>query len=139
MANSTLEYKIPSGGYAPAKLCTALSLKDYIADNAPNISESQLNTYTRDGISQAGILTNFTVAQRWSVQANYYHDMTENDMLESLLGVTYNDDCWFLGLTFSSYILSSGDVAQIYPEPGPEYESKVSLNIGIKGWAKMQA
>ena len=78
-------------------------------------------------------MTNFTVAQRWSVQANYYHDMTENDMLESLLGVTYNDDCWFLGLTFSRHILSSGDVAQIYPEPGPEYESKVSLNIGIKG------
>ncbi|MGO1189437.1 LPS assembly protein LptD [Vibrio casei] len=131
LANSTLEYKIPSGGYA--QLNYRYISKDYIADNAPNISESQLNTYTRDGISQAGILTNFTVAQRWSVQANYYHDMTENDMLESLLGVTYNDDCWFLGLTFSRHILSSGDVAQIYPEPGPEYESKVSLNIGIKG------
>ena len=31
-------------------------------------------------------------------------------MLESLVGVTYNDDCWFLGLTFLATSLSSGDV-----------------------------
>ncbi|OEF22970.1 LPS assembly protein LptD [Vibrio rumoiensis] len=131
LANSTVEYKIPTGGYA--QLNYRYISKSYIQDNAPGISDSQLDKYTRDGISQAGVLTSFNVAQRWSVQANYYHDLTENDMLESLLGVTYNDDCWFLGLTFSRHILSSTDVSTIYPEPGPEYESKVSLNIGIKG------
>lgn len=129
MANSTLEYKLPGGGYT--QLNYRYISKGYIEDNTTNLNN--VDQYTRDGISQAGIMNSFTIAQRWSVQANYYHDLTEQNMLESLVGVTYNDDCWFLGLTYSRHIMNSGDVRSVYPEPGPEYESKVSLNIGIKG------
>lgn len=131
IANSTIEYKLPGGGYT--QLNYRYVSKDYILDNASGLTESSLNSYTRDGISQAGFLTSFNMAKRWDVRASYFHDLTENQMLESLLGVTYNDDCWFLGLTFTRHIINSGNVSAIYPEPGGEYESKVSLNIGIKG------
>ncbi|WP_417879999.1 LPS assembly protein LptD [Vibrio sp.] len=134
LANSTLEYKLPFGGHT--QLSYRYIAKSYIEDNAGSIgSQNNIGKYTRDGISQAGIVNSFTVAKRWSVQANYYHDLTEDYMLESLVGVTYNDDCWFLGLTYSRHQMSPGNVYldTVYPEPGPEYESKVSLNIGIKG------
>lgn len=130
LANSTLEYKLPGGGHT--QLSYRYIAKSYIEDNAGNIGNN-IDRYTRDGISQAGIMNSFTIAKRWSVQANYYQDLTENNMLESLVGVTYNDDCWFLGLTYSRHIMNSDDVRNVYPEPGPEYEDKVSLNIGIKG------
>ncbi len=131
VANSTIEYKLPGGGYT--QLNYRYVDKGYILDNASGLSESRLNTYTRDGISQAGFLTGFKVAQRWDVRGSYFYDLTEDQMLEGLVGVTYNDDCWFLGLTFTRHIVNSGSVADIYPEPGADYESKVSLNIGIKG------
>lgn len=130
LANSTLEYKLPGGGYT--QLNYRYISKNYIENNAGSIGDNA-DRYTRDGISQAGIMNSFTIAKRWRVQANYYHDLTEQNMLEALAGVTYSDDCWFLGLTYSRHIMNSGNVNDIYPEPGPDYESKVSLNIGIKG------
>lgn len=128
-ANSTIEYKLPTGY---TQLNYRYTSKEYIETSAPNIGD-RLDTYTRDGISQLGMLTQFKIVDRWDFNANYYHDLTENQMLEGLVGLTYNDDCWFLGVTYSRHMMSSGDVRNIYPEPGPEYEGKVSVNFGIKG------
>ncbi|WP_153447773.1 LPS assembly protein LptD [Vibrio algicola] len=131
-ANSTLEYKLPTGY---TQLNYRYTSKDYIQQSAPNILESQLDSYTRSGISQLGALTKFKITKRLDFNASYYYDLTENNMLEGLAGVTYNDDCWFLGVTYSHHIMSSGSVENVYAQngPGPEYEGKVSINIGIKG------
>ncbi len=132
IGSSTIEYRVPGRGYS--QLNYRYVTKDYIQANAPDIPDTRLNQYTRDGISQVGFLTGFNINRYWDAKAQYFHDLTENVMLESLANLTYTDDCWFFGLTYSHHIVAWDTVGQI--NPGPEYESKISVNVGLRGLGK---
>ncbi|MFV0574870.1 MAG: LPS assembly protein LptD [Vibrio sp.] len=136
--DATLEYRAETGGYIQTNY-------RYVSDDYITENDINTNAQTINGISQVGALTGFKLSDRWDVRASYYHDITEGNMLESLVGVTYNDDCWFLGLTFSRHIINprgEDGYDKNHPElslEDPFYDEKFSINFGLKGLGQSMA
>ncbi|CAM2809202.1 LPS assembly protein LptD [Vibrio rarus] len=127
-ADSTIEFR-QGAGYIQANY-------RYVTRNYldKTVGESiNLDTITTDGISQVGLLGGYKINRNWNVNAQYFHDTTEDIMLEALARVTYTSDCWYAGITYTDQLRSwPGGVGA--PSPGPEYEENISFNIGIIGF-----
>ncbi|USD66716.1 LPS assembly protein LptD [Vibrio sp. SCSIO 43136] len=129
LGNSTLEYRFDQG-YVQGNY--RYVSKEYINSNVSFINES--NTYTRNGISQAGLLTGFDINRNWKAEVQYFHDITENVRLESLAKLGYTSDCWFISFAYSNQIRDweGGIVGATGTEPS--YESNFKFDIGIRGF-----
>ncbi|ALR16584.1 MULTISPECIES: LPS assembly protein LptD [Vibrio] len=132
LANSTLEYQF-DGGFIQSNY--RYVTREYIEDT---IILENLDTITRKGISQAGIVAAYEFNQNWSASGQYYYDLNENNDLEWLAGLRYQSDCWYIGLTYSNQLLGWED--QIIGGSGAsaEYESNFSVSVGIQGFATNQ-
>ncbi|WP_194438456.1 LPS assembly protein LptD [Vibrio fluminensis] len=141
VANSTLEYR-SGNGYIQGNY--RYVTKEYIAqtvdldsivscdkDADPNCS---INSITRDGISQAGILTGYTFSPNWNASAQYFYDLTTEQSIEWLARLNYIDDCWYIGFTYSNQLRSWDPSFASYPEADAEYENNFSINFGIVGF-----
>ncbi len=129
LANSTLEYQF-DGGFIQGNY--RYVTREYIEDT---IILKNLDTITREGISQAGIVAAYEFNPRWSASGQYYYDLNENNNLEWLAGLRYQSDCWYIGLTYSNQLLG-WENQTIGSEA--EYENNFSFNIGIQGFATNQ-
>ncbi|GAK83495.1 outer membrane protein Imp [Vibrio ponticus] len=112
VANSTLEYR-NGNGYIQGNY--RYVTKEYIAQTVdldslvscdtstdPNCS---INSITRDGISQAGLLAGYTFSPNWNASAQYFYDLTTDQSIEWLARLNYVDDCWYIGFTYTnSYV-----------------------------------
>ncbi len=132
LANSTLEYQF-DGGFIQGNY--RYITREYIEDT---IILENLDTITRKGISQAGIVTAYEFNPNWSASAQYYYDLNEKNNLEWLAGLRYQSDCWYIGFTYSNQLLGWNN--QIIGTSGEsaEYESNFGLSIGIQGFATNQ-
>ncbi|WP_261816580.1 LPS assembly protein LptD [Vibrio gallicus] len=126
LANSTLEYR-RGAGYVQTNY--RFVSRKYIEDSVDGIN---VGSVTNDGISQVGLLGGYKFNKNWNVNAQYFHDTTENIMLEALARLTYTSDCWYVGVTYTDQLRSWDTVGA--PNPGPEYEENISFNIGIIGF-----
>lgn len=128
IANTSIEYRKPFGY---VQLNYRYVTKDYIQANAPDISDTQLNNYTEDGISQFGFLTQAKINDNWSTEIQYFHDTKENIMLEGLAGITYTDDCWSFGITYTRHIEDKKVDTDHF---GDNYEQSWGVNVGLRGF-----
>lgn len=130
LGNSTLEYR-DGNNYLQGTY--RYVSKDYIKQNVDFVDESE-NTYTRNGISQAGVLTGYQISRNWHTEIQYFHDLSENVMLEGLAKLGYTSDCWFVGFSYSQQ-LRDWQIVGDFDNP-PEYESNFKFNIGIRGFGQ---
>ncbi|MDF4922487.1 LPS assembly protein LptD, partial [Vibrio parahaemolyticus] len=132
LANSTLEYQF-NGGFIQGNY--RYVTREYIEDT---IILENLDTITRKGISQAGIVAAYEFNPNWSASGQYYYDLNENADLEWLASLRYQSDCWYIGVTYSNQLLGWEDQAIGSTGASPEYENNFSVNFGIQGFATNQ-
>ena len=131
LANSTFEYKLDNGFVQTNyRYVTKEYIDDNVGESIPNI-----DSITREGISQAGIVSGYQFTRNWYASAQYYHDMNEDIAIEWLANLRYTSDCWYVGMTYSNELRSwSGDTGYANPDSNPEYENNFSINFGIVGF-----
>ncbi len=133
LANSTLEYQF-DGGFIQGNY--RYVTREYIEDT---IILENLDTITRKGISQAGIVAAYEFNPNWSASGQYYYDLNENNDLEWLAGVRYQSDCWYIGLTYSNQLLGWDNQTIGTSGASAEYESNFGVSVGIQGFATNQS
>jgi LPS-assembly protein len=131
LANSTVEYRIDENGFVQANY--RYVTKEYIEDNVGD-TITNIDDITREGISQAGLVTGYQFSPKWYASAQYYHDMNENIAIEWLANLRYKDDCWYVGVTYSNELRSwtGGGYSDLNSDP--VYENNFSINFGIVGF-----
>ncbi|MEF1278251.1 LPS assembly protein LptD [Vibrio fortis] len=112
-----------------ARYVTREYIEDNVGDTITNIDE-----ITRDGISQAGLVTGYQFSPKWYASAQYYHDMNENIAIEWLANLRYKDDCWYVGVTYSNELRSWSGGGYSDLNSDPVYENNFSINFGIVGF-----
>ena len=132
LANSTIEYRIDENGFVQTSY--RYVTKEYIEDNVGD-TITNIDDITREGISQAGLVTGYQFSPKWYASAQYYHDMNEDIAIEWLANLRYKDDCWYVGVTYSKE-LRSWTTSDGYANPNsdPVYENNFSINFGIVGF-----
>lgn len=130
LGNSTLEYR-SNGGYIQGNY--RYVAKDYIRNTVGN-SITNIDSITKDGISQAGILAGYQLSSKWSASGQYYYDLTTDEALEWLANLTYISDCWYMGFTYSNQLKRWNGNFVTDPYATPIYENNFSFNIGIIGF-----
>ena len=125
--NSTLEYRF-NGGYIQGNY--RYVTREYIAETV----DLNLDAITEDGISQAGLLTSYQISPKWSVNGQYFYDLTTEQDLEWLAGVRYTSDCWYIGFSYSNRLKEWEPAFSNYPDSEPEYENDFQINFGIIGF-----
>lgn len=132
LANSTLEYQFKNGFIQGNYRYVT---RDYIEDT---IILENLDTITRKGISQAGIVAAYDINRNWSASGQYYYDLNESIDLEWLASLRYQSDCWYIGFTYSNQLLGWDNAIIGADGASAEYENNVSVNFGIQGFATNQ-
>ncbi|MGF1714847.1 LPS assembly protein LptD [Photobacterium chitinilyticum] len=126
LANATMEYREDA---LFSQLNYRYVSKDYIKQSLPD--NDQIDNYTEDGISQLGFSTGFPVYGGLSLRGDYYHDLTENQMLEGQITLNYRSACWMISLGYNEYLKSRSDVNS---QPA-EYEQNFSVSFSLLGLA----
>jgi len=126
LANATMEYREND---LFSQLNYRYVSKDYIKQSLPD--NDQIDNYTEDGISQLGFSTGFPVYGGLSLRGDYYHDLTENQMLEGQITLNYSSACWMISLGYNEYLKSRSDVNS---QPA-EYEQNFSISFSLLGLA----
>ncbi|WP_176466118.1 LPS assembly protein LptD [Vibrio metoecus] len=130
LGNSTLEYR-SNGGYIQGNY--RYVAKDYIRNTVGN-SITNIDSITKDGISQAGLLAGYKLSRKWFASGQYYYDLTTDEALEWLANLTYTSDCWYMGFTYSNQLKRWNGNFVTDPYATPIYENNFSFNIGIIGF-----
>ncbi|SJN59513.1 LPS-assembly protein LptD precursor [Vibrio ruber DSM 16370] len=128
LSNSTLEYRHDKGFIQTNYRYVT---QDYIEDTVGDTLD--VNSLTKDGISQLGVVAQYNLTPKWQTKALYYYDLTTDNPLEWQANLTYLSDCWFIGLTYSRELDKWTPSFQQYPDAEARYESNLSVNIGIIG------
>ncbi|WP_394245242.1 LPS assembly protein LptD [Vibrio astriarenae] len=136
-ANTTLEYR-HSGGYVQAnyRYVSKEYIEETLGDSIDDLSDlgSGIDSITKDGISQVGLLTGYQINRNWNAQVHYFYDLTIQEDLEWLANLNYTSDCWYVGFTYSNQLRNwSANGANFY-DSNPVYENNLSINFGIVGF-----
>lgn len=120
--NTTIEYR--------NDLFFAQSSYRYVSRNyiASTTGNQNLDLVTKNGISQIGVVSGFPITSKISFNAQYFHDTTQDIMLESLMQLTYRSSCWTIGLGYNEYLLSRSNINDL-----PKYENNISLSFSLLG------
>ncbi|MGF1682004.1 LPS assembly protein LptD [Photobacterium makurazakiensis] len=129
-ANGALEYR--EGGLFSQINYRYIS-RDYLLENV--LDEDDLDRYTEDGISQLGFSTGFPVADGVTLRGDYYHDLTENQMLEGQITLNFRTACWMISLGYNEYLKTRGNVST----SAAEYEQNFSISFSLLGLAGVPA
>lgn len=120
--HTTLEYRNPSFF---AQTSYRYVSKKYIAST---IGEANLDLITDDGISQFGFVTGFPITNNISVRGQYFHDFTQDLMIENQIGMTYTSSCWMLGFSFNEYLLARSNIYDT-----PKYDNNFTFTFSLLG------
>ncbi|CAM2963490.1 LPS assembly protein LptD [Vibrio mytili] len=129
LANSTMEYRF-NRGFIQGNY--RYVTREYIEDT---IILENLDTITRKGISQAGIVGAYEFNPNWSASGQYYYDLNENMDLEWLASLRYQSDCWYIGFTYANQLVGWENQAIGSDGSSAEYENNFGVNFGIQGFA----
>ncbi len=123
VGNSALEYRV-GGDYIQANY--RYVTKEYIEST---VNFSNIDSITRRGISQLGLLGGYRFNPSWIVKGQYFYDTTENVSMEWLAQIQYESDCWYLGFDFSNQLRSwENGIGN-----DPVFEQNFRVNFGITG------
>ncbi|MGF1753671.1 LPS assembly protein LptD [Vibrio makurazakiensis] len=129
LANSTLEYRF-NGGYIQTNY--RYVTKAYLDETVG--STVDIDSITKEGISQAGLLGAYQISPKWHASAQYFYDLNDEIDLEWLANLRYRSDCWYIGFTYSNQLKSWDGIGYTDTNSNPVYESNLSLNFGIIGF-----
>ncbi|QUJ67797.1 LPS assembly protein LptD [Photobacterium sp. GJ3] len=129
-ANAAMEYR--EGGLF-SQLNYRYVSKEYIQQSLPD--NNQIDNYTQEGISQVGFSTGFPIHAGLSIRGDYYHDLTENQMVEGQISLNYRSDCWMITLGYNEYMVARSNVNT---QP-VEYEQNFSISFSLLGLAGASA
>ncbi|OIQ24205.1 LPS assembly protein LptD [uncultured Vibrio sp.] len=127
LGNSTLEYRF-NGGYIQTNY--RYVTKEYLEETV----DFSVDSITKDGISQAGLLGGYQINRNWNASAQYFYDLTTEQNLEWLATLRYLSDCWYIGFTYSNQIISWDGDFVTNPNAMPIYEKNFGINFGIIGF-----
>ncbi|MEZ8825591.1 LPS assembly protein LptD [Vibrio amylolyticus] len=127
LGNSTLEYRF-NGGYIQTNY--RYVTKEYLEETV----DFSVDSITKDGISQAGLLGGYQINRHWNTSAQYFYDLTTDQNLEWLATLQYRSDCWYIGFTYSNKIISWDGDFVTNPNATPVYEKNLGINFGIVGF-----
>lgn len=130
LANSTLEYKL-NKGFVQANY--RFVTKEYIEDTVGE-SIDDIDSITRDGISQAGLLGGYQFTPKWAASAQYFYDLNEDIHIEWQTNVRYTSDCWYFGVSYSNQLRNWTGDGYSDINADPVYENNFSVNFGIVGF-----
>ncbi|UJF19574.1 LPS assembly protein LptD [Vibrio sp. SS-MA-C1-2] len=125
-ANSAVEYR---QNHSFVQLNYRYVSKDYI-EQTIDLDDNE-NTITNDGISQLGLITQFSLTKKVNLSAGYYQDLTENIMLESYIGMHYAVDCWAFGINFNRNIINRDDINT----ESEDYDNNVTFSFSLLGFS----
>ncbi|UTM56964.1 LPS assembly protein LptD [Photobacterium sp. CCB-ST2H9] len=125
-ANAAIEYR---EGSLFSQLNYRYVSKQYIQQSLPD--NNQIDNYTEEGISQVGFSTGFPIHAGLSIRGDYYHDVTENQMVEGQISLNYRSDCWMITLGYNEYMVARSNVNT---QP-VDYEQNFSISFSLLGLA----
>ncbi|OLQ87000.1 LPS assembly protein LptD [Vibrio panuliri] len=134
VANSTLEYRIADGYLQGNYRYVTESYIQQTVDLNSIAGDGGINSITRKGISQAGLLAGYTFSPNWNASAQYFYDLTTSQAIEWLARLNYIDDCWYIGFTYTNQLRGWKPDFSSYPNAEAEYENNFSINFGIVGF-----
>ncbi len=120
--NATLEYR-KNSFFAQANY--RYVSRKYIAST---IGENNLDLITEDGISQFGFVTGFPITNKINFRGQYFHDLTQDLMLENQVGMTYTSSCWVIGFSYNEYLLARNNIHNI-----PKYDNNFTFTFSLLG------
>ncbi|SHO55630.1 LPS assembly protein LptD [Vibrio quintilis] len=129
VANSTLEYRRPKGFIQTNYRYVA---KEYIVDTVGDTLN--VDALTKDGISQLGVVTQYSINKNWNTKALYYYDLTTDQSIEWQANLTYISDCWYIGFTYRRELDEWNPGFSQYPDASAVYDNNFSVNVGIVGF-----
>jgi LPS-assembly protein len=129
LANSTIEYRRENDFIQANYRYVTL---DYIEDTVGDTLD--VDELTVDGISQAGLVGQYSLNRQWSISGEYYYDLTTEQPLEWQTGLTYTSDCWYIGFKYSRELDSWTPSVSDYPDAVSVYENNFGINFGIIGF-----
>lgn len=130
VGDAILEYR--SAAEKMVQLSYRYASPEYIEATLPNLT----NPGYQQGISQAGIIGSWPIADRWAVVAAYYYDTKAKQTADSLLGVQYSTCCWAVNFGYERRI-TEWDYTN--SNPGSVYDNRISFNIELRGLSSNQS
>lgn len=79
--------------------------------------------YQRDELEEAGVSVVWPLADRWSAVGRYAYSILDDQMLETYVGLEYQNCCWGLRLIYRDYLASRDG----------ESENSIGLQLLLKG------
>ena len=82
--------------------------------------------YTRDSLRQVDLSTQWPVKPGWTMLARLNHSLQDKRLLEGLLGVEYNHECWDFRM-----------VAHRFTTGTQQYSNSILLQLELKGLSRL--
>ena len=130
IGDAVLEYR--SDAERMVQLSYRYASPEYIQATLPGVT----NPGYQQGISQAGIIASWPIADRWAVVAAYYYDTKAKQAADQLLGVQYSTCCWAVNFGYERKIT---DWDYTSSTPSSQYDNRISFNIELRGLSSNQS
>ncbi|ORJ27208.1 LPS assembly protein LptD [Rouxiella badensis] len=127
LGDAVLEYR--SDSEKMVQLSYRYASPEYIEATLPNLT----NPGYQQGISQAGIIASWPIADRWAVVAAYYYDTKAKQAADQLLGVQYSTCCWAVNFGYERKITDWDSTSQT-----SIYDNRIGFNIELRGLSSNQ-
>ncbi len=128
LGDAVLEYR--SDADRMIQLSYRYASAQYIQATLPNLTDPGYN----QGISQAGVIASWPIADRWAVVGAYYYDTRAKQAADQLLGVQYSTCCWAVNFGYERKITSWD-----YTSSKSQYDKSIGFNIELRGLSSNQS
>ncbi len=97
---------------------------EYIQATLPNLTDAGYE----QGISQAGVIASWPIADRWAVVGAYYYDTRAKQAADQLLGLQYSTCCWAVNFGYERKIINWDSTSE-----KSVYDKSIGFNIELRG------
>ncbi|OCG04722.1 LPS assembly protein LptD [Gilliamella sp. wkB112] len=87
---------------------------------------SNSNTYYKQDISQAGVMTTWPLSQTVNAVGSYYYDVKLGQTADGFVGLHYSDCCWGMTVQYGRKLTD-------WDRNESKYENKFSVNFELQG------
>jgi len=98
---------------------------EYTQASVPNVK----NPGYQQGISQAGIVAGWPLADRWAIVGAYYYDTKAKQSASELVGLQYTTCCWAANIGYERKIMGWDG-----QNNNSKYDERISFNISLRGF-----
>ncbi|EIC86526.1 LPS assembly protein LptD [Serratia sp. M24T3] len=122
LGDAVLEYRADADRMVQFSYRYASS--EYIEATLPNLTDAGY----QQGISQAGVIASWPIADRWAVVGAYYYDTKAKQAADQLLGLQYSTCCWAVNFGYERKIINWDSTSE-----KSIYDKSIGFNIELRG------